>query len=125
MCQRLSLRSERPQIDPEQMARLQRRLGAPTAEEVLCRALEEIAVRLSRAEREHRTAQRAKLAGSVRAIAGQAGQIGLPALARVADDVGYCLGAGDETALAATMARLVRVGEGSLMAIWDLDDLSL
>lgn len=125
ICQMLPLRPEVPRIDPDRIDHLQRRLGAATAEDVLCRALEEMAVRLSRAEREHRTGQRAKLLGSVRAIAAQADQIGLPGLARVADDVGQCLTNGDDPAVASTVARLVRVGEGSLMAIWDLDDLSL
>ncbi|UWQ95752.1 hypothetical protein K3728_00460 [Rhodobacteraceae bacterium M385] len=50
--------------------------------------------------------------------------IGMATLARVAQDVLETFIAGNEVALAATMARLDRVGERSIHAVWDLEDLS-
>ena len=36
-----------------------------------------------------------------------------------------CIDAGDRTALAATLSRLLRIGEKSLHEIWDLQDYSI
>lgn len=46
-------------------------------------------------------------------------------LARVARDVAELCQADDSAALSAAMARLTRVGERSLIAVWDLQDMSL
>lgn len=52
-----------------------------------------------------------------------ADQIGMHAVARVARDVTECLDAADSIALSATLARLIRVGDRSLNALWDLNDV--
>lgn len=49
----------------------------------------------------------------------------MTALARVAGDVTRAIDANDAVATAATLARLLRVGERSLTAVWDLQDLSI
>jgi hypothetical protein len=46
-------------------------------------------------------------------------------LAQVAVDVTRAIDDGDRTAQAATLSRLLRIGENSLTAIWDLQDLSV
>ena len=43
-------------------------------------------------------------------------------LAHVARDVRICLRRGDPVALSATLARLDRVGDRSIHAVFDLDD---
>ncbi len=48
--------------------------------------------------------------------------IGLPVLERVARDVQNCIEVYDPVALSGTMSRLLRMGEQSLTAIWDLQD---
>ena len=48
--------------------------------------------------------------------------IGLPVLKRVARDVQNCIDFYGSVALSATMSRLLRMGEQSLTAIWDLQD---
>ena len=48
--------------------------------------------------------------------------IGLPILERVARNVQNCIDFYDSVALSATMSRLLRMGEQSLTAIWDLQD---
>ena len=45
-------------------------------------------------------------------------------LSRVARDVQRCAARRDAVALAATYMRLLRVGERSIKAIWDLEDAS-
>ena len=45
-------------------------------------------------------------------------------LARVGRDVLACLHRADVVALMSTHARLMRVGDRSIRAIWDLEDLS-
>jgi len=46
-------------------------------------------------------------------------QIGLLSLAGVAMDLGSCIERGDEPAIAAIRARLMRVGNRSLTEIWE------
>lgn len=92
---------------------------------MICRAIEELAVRLSHCERAWRKGNRQELAKSARSLIAIADQIGMTALARVAEDVGHALQAADPPAEAATLFRLLRIGERSLTAIWDQRDLSL
>jgi hypothetical protein len=66
--------------------------------------------------------------GFVRAIEGlckDAELIGMATLARVARDVVETYHSGNSVALSATVARLDRVGERSIHAVWDLEDLSV
>ena len=46
-------------------------------------------------------------------------------LARVAGDVGTAVDQSDMVAVAATLSRLMRVGEASLTAVWDLQDMTI
>ena len=46
-------------------------------------------------------------------------------LARVAGDVIGCIDTADANAMNATFARLLRIGEQSLTAIWDLQDITI
>lgn len=100
-------------------------LGRAGAENVVCRAMEELAVRLIDLAPLHRKGQHTELARRARSLVGIAEQIGLVTLARVAGDVSRCAAIGDEAALAATLARLERIGDRSLTAVWDIQDLSI
>ncbi len=100
-------------------------MGEAQAEEVICRAMEELALRLTHAERIYRSGQMAGLQKTVRAIAAIADQIGLQLLADVARHVSCTVDQHDPVATAATMARLSRIGGGSLTSFLDLQDLSL
>lgn len=51
--------------------------------------------------------------------------IGMATLARVARNVADSYATQNHVALAATLARLDRVGERSIHAVWDLEDLSV
>lgn len=112
-------------VDSDRLEDLYRQLGEAGAEDVVCRALEELAARLSHTERCYREMKWDDMRKSARSLVAIAEQIGMVLLAQVAQDVTICIDAGDRIALSATVARLLRIGEGSLTEIWDLQDLSI
>lgn len=117
--------SETVCLDSERLQQLYVQLGEAGAEDVVCRALEELAVRLSHTERCHRENRWREMRKSARSLIAIAEQIGMGTLARVARDVTVCIDAHDRVAVAATLARLLRTGERSLHEIWDLQDYSI
>ncbi len=116
---------ESVRVDPDRLSGLYRQLGDKNALDVLCRTVEELAVRLSNCERFWRQRDWAGLRKCAKSLVAISEQIGLMALARVAGDVAHSVDAGDVVATGATLGRLIRVGERSLTAIWDQQDLSV
>ncbi|MEW9919971.1 hypothetical protein AB2B41_10165 [Marimonas sp. MJW-29] len=116
---------ERVVLDQDRLGALYSQLGASGAEDVVCRALEELALRLSQAERMFREGAWSDLRKNTRSLIAIAEQIGMSALGQVAADVTCCIDRGDATATAATLSRLIRVGERSLTAVWDIQDFSI
>ncbi|WP_170326189.1 hypothetical protein [Ruegeria arenilitoris] len=116
---------ETVRLDLEQLSGLYRQLGDKNALDVLCRTVEELAVRLSNCERFWRQRDWAGLRKCARSLVAIADQIGMVALARVAGDVAQTVDTGDAVATGATLSRLIRVGEKSLTVIWDQQDLSV
>lgn len=112
-------------VDSERLKALYAQLGDVSAEDVVCRAMEELALRLSFCDRLHRTTALVELRKSVRSLIAIADQIGMSAVSEVAVHVTNCIDQNDRIALAATMGRLTRVGEESLTAIWDLQDIPI
>jgi hypothetical protein len=104
-------------IDPEPLARLQAALGPQGAEDVVCRALEDISHRLRRLSEDHIAQDMDKIARGARSIAAVSAQIGLRDLALVATHVLDCAGRADSAALAATLARMFRVGRRAVTEI--------
>ncbi|MEO9896891.1 MAG: hypothetical protein ABJQ34_01820 [Paracoccaceae bacterium] len=100
-------------------------MGDVAAEDVVCRAMEELALRLAHCDRLFRANNMDDLRKSSRSLIAIADQIGMTKLARVAGDVTQCIDEGNHVALSATLGRLMRIGEGSLTAIWDLQDLTI
>ncbi|WP_425040440.1 hypothetical protein [Primorskyibacter sp. S187A] len=119
---RLLAPSEGVRLDQDRLQALYEELGDVGAEDVVCRAMEELAVRLSYAEKLFRQGDFQDMHKVVRSLVAISEQIGMNTLVRVAGDVCTCIEAGDHVALGATLSRLVRIGERSLSAIWDLDD---
>lgn len=119
------LLAEPVRLNSDRLDELHRQLGPGDAEEVVCRAMEELAVRLTHMEQMHRNDEQEALRKSARSLSKIADQIGMCGLARVAGDVINCIDAVDRVSLAATLARLMRVGERSLTAIWDLQDMTV
>ena len=113
---------ERVRLNHERLNALYTQLGASGAEDVVGRAMEDLAVRLSHCDRLYKAQNWAELRKNTRSLIAVADQIGMGALSQIAADVTGCLDAQDHTAVAATLSRLLRIGERSLTAIWDLGD---
>lgn len=119
------VQNESVRLDPDRLGALYRQLGETGAEDVVCRAIEELAVRLGHCERLWRQQDHMGLRKCARSLIAIADQIGMTALARVAGDVTGAIDTGDTAAAGATLFRLLRIGERSLTAVWDLQDLSV
>ncbi len=116
---------EKVWLDSDRLAELYVQLGEAGAQDVVCRAMEELAVRLARVDEAFRTYKLAVLRKSTKGLIGIAEQVGMQRLADVARDVCKCADGPDPVALGATMARLQRIGDRSLTAVWDLQDMSV
>lgn len=117
--------SDHVRLDRSRVGRLYAQLGDRNAEDVLCRAIEELAVRLAHCETLWRKEEHVALRKSARSIVAIADQIGLQTLSSVAVDITRTIDMEDDVATAATLARLLRTGERSLTEVWDLRDLSV
>ena len=71
---------------------------------------------------EHAGGRHAKVVEIAQGIAKLADQVGLITISKVARDVAYCAGRGDDTAYQATFARLLRIGEGCVTGAFDFSD---
>jgi hypothetical protein len=116
---------ERVRLDPDRLEVLYTRLGEDGADNVLCRAMEEMAIRLKQSEKLYGAGASGELRKTVHSLISISDQIGLDTLADVARDVVTCIDSGDWTALGATFARLIRTSDQSLTAIWDLHDVTI
>lgn len=117
--------SEPVQLDQARLDTLYAQLGETGAENVMCRAMEELAVRLSQCETFWRAQNKVQLRKHARSLIAIADQIGMQTLAMVADSVTDCVDTKDDVALAATLSRMLRIGERSLAAVWSMENLSL
>lgn len=117
--------AEAVQVDHDRLGALYSEMGHAGAEDVVCRAMEELALRMAHCDRLFRSGDLTELRKSSRSLIAIAEQVGMHVLARVARDVTACVDSGDNVALSATLGRLMRTGEGSLTAIWDLQDLTI
>lgn len=113
---------ESVRLDPDRLDGL---CGDANAVDVLCRTVEELALRLSNCERFWRQRDWPGLRKCSKSLVAISDQAGMVALARVAGDVVNTVDAGDAVATGATLSRLIRVGERSLTAVWDQQDLSV
>lgn len=89
---------------------------------MVCRALEELAARLAHVEKCYRAGEAKETCKNSRSLGAIADQLGMSMLATVARDVVACAETGDPVAQAATLARLLRIGERSLTEIWDVQE---
>jgi len=116
---------EKVRLESDRLAELYVQLGEIGAQEVVCRAMEELAMRLARIDEAFSSCKLTALRKGAKGLIGIAEQVGMQRLADVARDVCKCAEGPDPVALGATMARLQRIGDRSLTAIWDLQDLSV
>jgi hypothetical protein len=119
------MHKENVRLDPGKLSELYSQLGETGAEDVVCRAIEELAVRLSHCERLWRQNDMENLRKNARSLIAISDQIGMTAMAAIAGDVTDAVDSKDSPAIAATVFRLLRVGERSLTAVWEQQDLSI
>ncbi len=121
-------------VDGRRVVELYDELGAASAERVIGRAAEELAVALQFVVDQGRLALAAwgrDPGGDARAAAIQradrmaalAWQVGLASVGRVAGDLRVCAARDDAAGFAAVLARLDRVANRSLTAVWDAQDM--
>jgi len=116
---------EQPAIDRDRLRRIYADLGAHDADRVIGRAMEDLAIRLARTERARREGDLRRLAREAKGTAAVAEELGMAQVARIARDLASLAGTPDGTAIAAVAARLERMGELCLAAIWEAEGLSL
>ena len=115
---------EKVRLDRDQLEVLYVQLGPTGADQLVNHALEELAVALARVQKQHTAGRIDDLRKGVKSLITIAQQVGMTTLVRVARDVMELIDTGDGAAYCAAMARLGRIGESSLMAVWDLQDIS-
>jgi len=116
---------ENVRLDPDRLVALYAELGEAGAERLIGAAMEELAVRIALVQKAAQAGQVDRLGPAVEKLHELAEQVGMQALARVGQDVLNCAQAGDGAGVAATVARLVRIGDRSLTAVWDLQDMTI
>jgi len=119
---RLEQIAEVARFDPARLEKLCREKGEAKAEAEAAEALSVIGKLLRNMAPDANGANNGQLARYIDTLQNSADRIGMSTLARVAGDVRTCIESGDHVALSATLARLHRVGDRSIHAIFDLDD---
>lgn len=113
------------ELDQKRLDQLYSQLGTSAADGVVCRAMEELAIRLAKVESCFKKSEFKELQRAARSMIAIAEQIGMVTFSRVASDVNALSLSDDAAALAACVERLMRIGENSLLAVWTLQDASL
>lgn len=106
----------------EPVAAMYRDLGTAQAEQVVSRALGELALTMSALVTQVRAHDLTDLPRQLRRLQRMSDQLGMVSLGLVAADARICLDQADTTAFSAVWARLLRVAERSLAVDKDLLD---
>jgi hypothetical protein len=116
---------ERVRQDAEPIATIYRNLGTSSAEQVVTRALGELALTMSGLATQVRAHEMGDLLRQLRRLQRMAENLGMVSLGVVAGDLRVCMERSDPTAFAAVWARLLRIAERSLSSDKDLLDQTL
>ncbi|MDP4032259.1 MAG: hypothetical protein Q8P60_05290 [Pseudorhodobacter sp.] len=116
---------ERLRQDAEPIATIYRNLGTDSAEQVVTRALGELALTMAGLASQVRAHDLADLSRHLRRLQRMSENLGMVSLGLVAADLRCCLDCGDSTAFSAVWARLIRIAERSLSPDKTLLDRSL
>ena len=111
--------SEAVRVDARRVDDIVNELGENAAQNVIGLALEQLAGAMTATDEAYQKGDLAAAAGHAGRLSRLAWQIGLVSLAGVAMDLGSCVERRDTIGLTAVHARLMRVGNRSLTAIWD------
>ncbi|WP_099824857.1 hypothetical protein [Oceaniglobus indicus] len=113
---------EAVRINPTSIAALGRDDGAGPADAGVAETLEDLALYLAQLPAAYRDSRFRDLASACCEIGEIAGALGLERLSRVARTVAGLTAGDDSVALAANLARLMRLGNEALSVIWNLQD---
>lgn len=111
---------ERVKQDGEPIATIYRNLGAASAEQVVTRALTELALTMAGLASQIRLRELGDVDRQLRRLQRMSENLGMVSLGLIAGDVRSCLGRSDATAFSSVWARLIRVAERSLATDRDL-----
>ena len=113
---------ERVRQDAEPIATIYRNLGTSSAEQVVTRALAELALTMAALAQQVRAHDMGDLMRQLRRLQRMAENLGMVSLGLVACDLRDCLDRGEVTAFSAVWARLLRIAERSLSSDKELLD---
>ncbi len=99
------------------MAALWQELGPDGARAVVTRAVGEMAARLAEIGRGQAMDDMPAVLRAARRLSRTAGHVGMARIAQVANDVARCAGQNDQVALAAVLARLVRLCDRAVIDV--------
>ena len=111
-----------PALDPGPLSEIYNDLGDKAAEETICRALEDIALRLNRLQDTRAIAGFADMVRQSHRLAAVAQGIGLTEVATAARHVATCAGQQNGVALEAVLSRLERGFDLAISQVWDFRD---
>jgi len=114
--------NDRVRQDAEPIATIYRNLGTVSAEQVVTRALAELALTMAGLAARVKVHDLTDLSRQLRRLQRMSENLGLTSLGLVAADVRICLEQGDGTAFSAVWARLMRIAERSLASDKNLLD---
>lgn len=117
--------SEPVKLDTDLLDQMCVRIGFEKAEAAISAAMEDLAVLLQYTNTLLRTGEFETLSVTGRQVEAISRRIGMVKLAHIASDMARLCHVNDPAALAACTARLRRVGEQSLIAIWEREDLQI
>lgn len=112
-------------LDAEPIAAIYRNLGTSGAEQIVVRALGELALTLAGLVEQVRRRELGDLGRGLRRLQRMADHLGMISLGLIAAEARICMDRSDATAFAAVWARLIRVAEASLSTDRDVLDQSL
>lgn len=113
---------ENPQQNIDHIAAIYRNLGSQAAEQVVARALGELAMMMTNLAQQVAAHDLADLMRRLRRLDQMADNLGLVTLSQVAQDLAICLDRGEATAFSAVWARLMRVAEMTLSVQANMQD---
>jgi hypothetical protein len=117
--------NERLRQDAEPIAAIYRNLGTQAAEQVVTRALAELALMTAGLSQQVVAGEADDLPRQLRRLQRMAQHLGMVSFAAIAGDARACIEGADDTGFAAVWARLLRVAERSLASDQDLIDRSV
>jgi hypothetical protein len=112
-------------VDAERLVLVYDGRGKREAEDLLQRGIEDLTARVTEIQRHFDDGDGLALVRSARLAARMADRLGMTSFTAVARDLIAATEAADRPAQAATLARLMRIAERSVTAIWDLRDMTM